>query len=94
MTSRSPGPWYVAPDKRKGVSGLPVTVVVDVDGLPVANCGTGSSGVANAALVAHAPSLLRVVLAAYLDSFDVPLTERAGWVADAEDVLRSLGELS
>ena len=29
MSKRSPGPWYVAPEKGMGVDGVPVALVVD-----------------------------------------------------------------
>ena len=93
MSSRSPGPWYVAPRKRKGVGGVPVCVVVDVDESPVANCGSGPTGEANALLVAAAPLLLQVVIAAYRE-VDTPASEyHSKWVRDAEVLLGHLGEL-
>ncbi len=94
MSSRSPGPWYVAPVKRKGVGGVPVCVVVDVDESPVANCGSGPTGTENAVLIACAPSLLAVVRAAYWEVYDLPEEGQSKWVRDAEDLLRHLGELS
>jgi hypothetical protein len=92
--NRSRGPWYVSPVKRKGVSDVPVTVVVDVDESPVANCGSGSLGEANAQLIACAPSLLAVVRSAYWEVYDLPEEGQSKWVRDAEDLLRHLGELS
>ena len=93
MSKRSPGPWYVAPEKGMGVDGVPVALVVDAQELPVANCGSGDLGEANAALVACAPLLLSVVFAAYRE-IDNPAAEfHSKWVRDAEVLLGHLGEL-
>lgn len=93
MSKRSPGPWYVAPEKGMGVDGVPVALVVDAQEQPVANCGSGDIGEANAELVACAPLLLSVVRAAYSE-VDTPASEwHSKWVRDAEVLLGHLGEL-
>lgn len=55
--------WSVAEEPGIGVGGLEVSVVVDGRGLPVANCGSGDIGNANAYFVSVAPSMLRVIRA-------------------------------
>jgi len=93
MSKRSPGPWYVAPEPAIGVNGTPVSLVVDAQEQPVANCGSGDLGEANALLVAAAPLLLQVVSAAYRE-VDTPASEfHSKWVRDAEVLLGHLGEL-
>ena len=96
---RSPGPWYLSPEKGIGIEGVPVALVVDAQELPVANCGSGDIGEANALLVAAAPLLLQVVIAAYGETYgyrevDNPASEyHSKWVRDAEVLLGHLGEL-
>ena len=93
MSERSPGPWYLAPEKGMGVDGVPVAVVVDAQEQPVANCGSGDIGEANARLVACAPGLLWIVKAAYAE-IDTPTSEwHSQWVRDAGVLLSHLGEL-
>lgn len=93
MSVRSPGPWYLSPEKAIGVDGTPVSLVVDAEELPVANCGSGDLGEANGLLVAAAPLLLQVVMAAYRE-VDTPASEfHSKWVRDAEVLLGHLGEL-
>ncbi len=93
MSRRSPGPWYLSPEKGFGVDGVPVAVVVDAEAQPVANCRSGDIGEANALLVAAAPLLLQVVSAAYRE-VDTPASEwHSKWVRDAEVLLGHLGEL-
>jgi hypothetical protein len=93
MSVRSPGPWYLAPEKAIGVDGTPVSLVVDAQEQPVANCGSGDIGELNAQLVACAPLLLQVVIAAYRE-VDTPQSEwHSKWVRDAEVLLGHLGEL-
>jgi len=94
MSNRSPGPWYVAAGKAKGVSGVPVTLVVDVDESPVANCGSGPVGEANAVLVSLAPLLLTLLESAYWEHYDLPEEGRSRWLLDAEDLLERLGVIS
>ena len=91
MSSRSPGPWYVAPVKRKGVGGVPVCVVVDVDESPVANCGSGSLGEGNAQLIAVAPTMLKLLEAAYWEHHDLPEEGRSAWLGLTERLLEKLG---
>lgn len=93
MSKRSPGPWYVAPEPGIGVNGTPVSLVVDAQEQPVANCGSGDLGQANALLVAAAPLLLQVVIGAYRE-VDTPASDwHSKWVRDAEVLLGHLGEL-
>jgi hypothetical protein len=93
MSVRSPGPWYLAPEKGFGVDGVPVAVVVDAQEQPVANCGSGDIGEANALLVSCAPGLLSIVRAAYAE-VDTPASEwHSQWVRDAGVLLEHLGEL-
>ena len=93
MSKRSPGPWYLAPEKGIGIEGVPVALVVDAQEQPVANCGSGDVGEANGELVACAPLLLQVVIAAYRE-VDNPASEyHSKWVRDAEVLLGHLGEL-
>lgn len=93
MKKRSPGPWYLAPEPAVGVDGTLVSLVIDAEELPVANCGSGPLGEANAELVACAPLLLRALREAYL-LVDVPASEyHPKWVRDAAVLLEHLGEL-
>ena len=90
---RSPGPWYLSPEKGIGIEGVPVALVVDAQELPVANCGSGDVGEANALLVAAAPLLLQVVIAAYGETYGTSEEFHSRWVKDAEVLLMHLGEL-
>ena len=55
-TQHTPGPWRIAPDMH-GICNSPVAGVIDATGCAIANCG--SSGNANARLIAAAPDLLQ-----------------------------------
>jgi len=94
VNERSLAPWRVSEEPGIGVGGELVALVIDRQGSPVANCGSGSLGEANATLVACAPSLLAVVRSAYWEVYDLPEEGQSKWVRDAEDLLRHLGELS
>ena len=54
-TQHTPGPWRIAPDMH-GIGNNLVAGVIDATGYAIANCG--SSGNANARLIAAAPDLL------------------------------------
>jgi len=91
LNERSLGPWAVQDEPAKGVNGIEVTVVVDRHGQPVANCGSGSLGEANAQLIAAAPTMLHLLEAAYWEHHDLPEEGRSAWLGLTERLLEKLG---
>ena len=57
MKTHTPGPWHVS-DDMYGVGNLLVAGVTASNAEPIANCGLGKTGKANARLIAAAPELL------------------------------------
>ena len=59
-TQHTPGPWHVSNDMY-GVGNLLVAGVTASNAEPIANCGIGKTGKANARLIAAAPDLLALL---------------------------------
>ena len=82
-TPRSPTPWRLQDEPSIGVNGLPVALVVDGAGLPVANCGDGPVGRQNARLIALAPYVLTTLMAALNEHPDPMAEDASPWVRHA-----------
>ena len=61
MTTHTPGPWNVS-SNMYGVGNLLVAGVTASNAEPIANCGIGKTGEANARLIAAAPDLLTALI--------------------------------
>lgn len=95
LNERSLAPWSVSSEPGIGVGGELVSLVVDRQGLPVANCGSGPLGERNALLVSMAPTLYSVVLRALSELPDSESEWVSSWVADARlcrDILGGVSE--
>ena len=76
MTAQhTPGPWRIAPDMH-GIGNNLVAGVIDATGYAIANCG--SSGNANARLIAAAPELL-AALQWVVECFDGDPSDNPDW---------------
>lgn len=83
LNERSLAPWSVSEEPGIGVGGELVSLVVDRQGSPVANCGSGPLGERNALLVSMAPLLYSVVLRALAELPDTEADWVSSWVTDA-----------
>lgn len=83
LNERSLAPWSVSEEPGIGVGGELVSLVVDRQGQPVANCGSGPLGERNALLVSMAPVLYSALMRALDDHPDVGSEWVSSWVTDA-----------
>lgn len=96
LNERSLAPWSVSAEPAIGVGGELVALVVDRQGLPVANCGSGPLGERNALLVSMAPTLYSALMRALSELPDTDSEWVSSWVTDARlcrDVLEGGSEI-
>ena len=74
MKQHTPGPWAIS-DNMRGIDNLLVAGVTS-NAEPIANCGIGKTGKANARLIAAAPDLLACLIDAVRSlEFAAPIIE-------------------